>query len=599
MLLGEGMSTFTLTHDVLARMARRTCVDLPASSVVFFGLRGALPVDLTGTPFAAAHQVRMTEVDHLHLRCTIGQWRPSNRVLAVFPGSTAPHRTAMQQAKAAGGAGANMLMLGRYRYARGVHKAGAPKGHRAFRQDMFFPVWRSADDLDFDLQDKLDLGSSLTDYVWDNIHCAHQDDPHSQGFSSNGCQVVAGQIRLKDGEKLEIGPWKRFVESGYVGVQSKFDYLLFSGSEALLASDPPSQGLARSVRFGSSGEWVEAVQGALHREGFEFLTLDGGFGRDTLDAVMAFQRREFGPGKADGVVGPNTAAALELAWPRVDAASGAAVPKAAETASDDGALPDGWQATAINVTCGFEVAGNPYAGVTGDFDGMGVSCGALQWNIGQGSLQPMVQAVGKARVEALMPVNGKAFWTACLGSRAAGLATVRGWQTNNKLNAAAATELKALMTSPEMRREQEKAIGVVAGRAYGMATDWAQDYGRTTPSQREFLWFFDLATQNGGLEGLSARDVEQFRQVNEPDKADDVVCDFLESLSGSSGHVKDANANGKDWRNKGDDQQVALLVLSYLRALKARPQYVHVVLNRKGTIAMGAGRVNGSVRQVP
>jgi hypothetical protein len=33
--------------------------------------------------------------------------------------------------------------------------------------------------------------------------------------------------------------------------------------------------------------------------------------------------------------------------------------------------------------------------------------------------------------------------------------------------------------------------------------------------------------------------------------------------------------------------------MSYLRAGKSNPKWQHVVLNRKGTIAMGRGRVNG------
>jgi hypothetical protein len=591
------MSTIALTHDVLQRMAERTCASPPTDGLVFFGLRGALPIDLTGTPFAASHPLRITEVDHLHLRCTVGQWRPSEKTLALFPGSTAPHRSAVQQARAAGGVGANMLMLGCYRYARGIHKAGSLKGHRAFRQDMFFPVWRTTDDLDYDLEDHADLGPKLTDYVWDNIHCAHQDDPQQAGFSSNGCQVVAGQIRVSGSDKLELGPWRRFVANGYAAAgQNRYPYLLFAGSEALLAAAPPPQGLARSVRFGSSGEWVEAVQGALKREGFDFLTADGDFGRDTLEAVMAFQRREFGPGKADGVVGPNTAGALGLSWPRVGAVV-AAGPAAA--AAEAARLPQGWVAAAVKVTCGFEVAGDPYAGVSGDFDGMGVSCGALQWNIGSNSLQPMVRAVGRARVAALMPTLGAEFWIGCQGTRAEGLTAVRKWQKGGKLSKVAETELRALMTSPEMRAEQDRAIEAVAERAYDGAEAWAAAYGLAQPSQREFLWFFDLTTQNGGLKDIGPETVETFMRLNRPDRADDVICDYLAGLSGTSGHVKDAHHNAKLWRGKGDVEQQTLLALSYLRSLKSNPAWAHVVLNRKGTIAMGEGWVNGKSWTVP
>jgi hypothetical protein len=81
-----------------------------------------------------------------------------------------------------------------------------------------------------------------------------------------------------------------------------------------------------------------------------------------------------------------------------------------------GKAPDDWKKSAVAITPGFEVSGDPYQGVSGDFDGMGISCGALQWNIGQGSLQPMVKAVGKQVVTAAMPIYGTQLWTACNGS---------------------------------------------------------------------------------------------------------------------------------------------------------------------------------------
>ena len=53
-------------------------------------------------------------------------------------------------------------------------------------------------------------------------------------------------------------------------------------------------------------------------------------------------------------------------------------------------IPADFVKAAVAITPGFEVSGDPYLGVSGDFDRMGISCGALQWNIGSNSLQPMV-----------------------------------------------------------------------------------------------------------------------------------------------------------------------------------------------------------------
>src|SRR5690349_17913690 len=112
------MAEINVTHEMLALLAARTCYEVPEEGLVFFGFRGLLPLDVTGTPFAASHPARLVSVDNQRMRCTIGQWRPAERTLALFPGSTAPNVKAIQSARASQGMGANMLMLGRYAYDR-------------------------------------------------------------------------------------------------------------------------------------------------------------------------------------------------------------------------------------------------------------------------------------------------------------------------------------------------------------------------------------------------------------------------------------------------------------------------------------------------
>lgn len=263
-------------------------------------------------------------------------------------------------------------------------------------------------------------------------------------------------------------------------------------------------------------------------------------------------------------------------------------------ASVAGQVPADWYKSAVAITPGFEVSGDPYQGVSGDFDGMGISCGALQWNIGKASLQPMVKAAGQSVVLSTMPTFGQQMWNACNGTISQGLQIVRSWQNGDKLKPAARAELRALMGSPAMRAQQDAKMAKVANSAFNMATSWAQA-GGTAPSKRAFLWFFDLATQNGSLEGLSRADVAHFIAQNGSAKADDVICDFLAGLTGASGHIKDANKNGALWRNQATGEALELLVLSYLRSGSANPKWRHVVLNRKGTIAVGRGWVNGTL----
>ena len=53
-------------------------------------------------------------------------------------------------------------------------------------------------------------------------------------------------------------------------------------------------------------------------------------------------------------------------------------------------------ARCLAITASFETGvGAPdcFCGISGDFDGQGISFGVLQWNFGQGSLQPLLREI--------------------------------------------------------------------------------------------------------------------------------------------------------------------------------------------------------------
>ncbi|HEU0223432.1 MAG TPA: peptidoglycan-binding protein, partial [Paracoccaceae bacterium] len=72
------------------------------------------------------------------------------------------------------------------------------------------------------------------------------------------------------------------------------------------------------LRFGSAGDLVRALQTRLGAALGRHVKVDGDFGPATFEAVLEFQLREFGPQADDGVVGPETAAALGLSLPLFD-----------------------------------------------------------------------------------------------------------------------------------------------------------------------------------------------------------------------------------------------------------------------------------------
>ncbi len=260
--------------------------------------------------------------------------------------------------------------------------------------------------------------------------------------------------------------------------------------------------------------------------------------------------------------------------------------------------PDSYYAAGIAITCGFEVSGDPYTGVSGNLDGMGISCGALQWNIGQHSLQAMVAAVSEAVVHKAMPVYGNDLITACkpATSTAAGLAIVNAWQPGNKLPKAVAVELKAFFGTPEMRAQQDIRIRKVSDLAWSNAVAWLAAAGRTgTPDIRLYCWFFDIITQNGSLGPVTYGDVHGFITQNTPAKACDAVCDYLAATTGNDGFIKDAHKNAALWRGTPNGEKLELLVASYLRSKTAVLKYRPLVVNRKGGVAVGKGWINGQL----
>lgn len=256
-------------------------------------------------------------------------------------------------------------------------------------------------------------------------------------------------------------------------------------------------------------------------------------------------------------------------------------------------LTEKWINTALKITGHFEDSEDPFGGVSGNFDGMGISLGVLQWNIGCGSLQPLVKNIGKKVVIDAMPIFGNEFWTACSSSISQGLKIVQAWQTGTKLPSNVRAELKALAHSDAFVKEQIKAATHVAQLSLNAAVAWNKDKGADNPDVREFCWFFDVITQNGGLKGLSYNDVKNYISNSGTELADDLVCEWLADRTPRDNGFKDSLKNSALWLNSVPEDRLVLFVASFLRSKKSNPAWQADVLNRKGTIAFGRGWVHG------
>lgn len=263
---------YTLRASDLPRLLAALSLSLPPESekIFFFGVRGAKPGDSTDRGQLITLDGSQP-LSYTTMRCTIGQWWPSENRIAGYLGSTVPTQKYVESAADRAGQGANQCFPGLYTFTRGQHRAGTATGHAAFRELSPKVICRTGDDGIYEPDtDKVEIDSPA-----DNLHAAWG----TEGYSSAGCQVVSG----KPGE----GSWGIFKERGYKEALGSYRYLLLpSGTWAqLIGTSEPA------IINGSRGDRAKAVQEKLIERGLLAETADGQFGPQSTLALLKFQRQ--------------------------------------------------------------------------------------------------------------------------------------------------------------------------------------------------------------------------------------------------------------------------------------------------------------------
>ena len=303
---------FTIKSEHLYKLFEINNFPVSEHELVFFGLRGCLPVNEDDNTFQQAVTLSLGDIDYKYLRCTLIQWNVNDDTIAAFPASTVPHEKHVTSSLHNEGKGTNRLMTGKYKdYRKGYHKAGSPTGHEAFRQDNKLPIRRSADDLDYDEEDRVEFVRPF-----DNIHASWCPGVNHPRYASAGCQVIMGYPKCeRRGESSEhTGPWKIFHDNAYSIAQKSFDYILLNGRDARKVAIQPDASFTPRLRYGSQGSLVGKIQKALAAKNYYEGNIDNDFGSRTLFAVLDFQTNEFGSDGDDGIVGPMTAQSLNIKW---------------------------------------------------------------------------------------------------------------------------------------------------------------------------------------------------------------------------------------------------------------------------------------------
>jgi len=302
-------------------------------------------------------------------------------------------------------------------------------------------------------------------------------------------------------------------------------------------------------RRGAQGDEVSRIQARLRDVGLYRGPIDGTFGGGTESAVRAFQKtRSLAP---DGVVGPTTWQAL----------FGAGVPISTPSIWDKPlvyrnlALSGAFETQAPVPEC--------FAGLAGDFDGQGISFGALQWNLGQGTLQPLLAAMDKSHpdvVENVFGPHADELRAMIASSHDDQLTWARSIQDRQRFILIEPWRglLKSLGRSDEFQ-----AIEVDAARQiYQDALEWCREY--EVQSERAVALMFDIRVQNGSISNITRSQIQR---------------DFAMFETGGDA---DALEVGR------------LRVIANRRAEAASPRWVEDVRLRKLTIANGVGTVHGA-----
>ncbi len=242
---------------------------------------------------------------------------------------------------------------------------------------------------------------------------------------------------------------------------------------------------------GSRSLKVKQIQEQLKELGHYSGTIDGIYGPGTESAVETFQRAE--GLTVDGIVGPNTWNHLfedeEITRPAI--------------------LDEPLAYRILALTGSFETGSPPpqcFSGVSGNFDGQGISFGALQWNFGQGSLQPLLNKMNEQHAEIMEDVFGEhleTLRTVLDSSWDEQLEWARSVQDLDRyvLDKSWGSLFKELGCQKEYRQIQvDTARGL-----YEAAVGLARDYGLN--SERAVALMFDIKVQNGSISDFTQQQI--------------------------------------------------------------------------------------------
>jgi hypothetical protein len=293
-----------------------------------------------------------------------------------------------------------------------------------------------------------------------------------------------------------------------------------------------------------SGDAVKRIEQFLANAKLYLGPIDSSFGGGLSSAVKSFQKQQGLP--PSGIVDPAT-------WTRM-------FPNDPPPVSELASQPLAQRCLAL--TGSYETTKYPpdcFWRISGDFDGMGLSFGALQWNVGQGTLQPVFEQMYTQHSDLLRNIFHEYFDTmAQLSGEAVAdqLAFIRSIQTRGVLHEPWQGMLITLGRTPECQQVQT----AHASGIFEQALQMCDDYG--VVSERAVALMFDILTQGGSIGNVVRAQIKS---------------DFVQLPPNDPGN-----------------EVAKMTIIANRRAASSAPKFVDDVRTRKLTIANGVGTVHGN-----
>lgn len=218
----------------------------------------------------------------------------------------------------------------------------------------------------------------------------------------------------------------------------------------------------------------------------------------------------------------------------------------------------------IHITSKFE--GTDYGTVTGNFDGMGISLGLLQWNLGTGSLQNFIlnhinhmSYDFPVSIEPLVKLSPK---------ESVSWAKDVMLEPDGSIKPDWLSSWKTFATNQYVINQQKRAIDKYFHRAKSLAGR----FGYSHDNRNAMPFFFDVAVQNWSLE------------VQNPEPSIDHAINCMSLYSKDNFNV---------WcKEEMTPEKAHMVILAHFRAMQSKPEWRNAVFDRKATAAMQIGIVN-------